>query len=100
MRSMNLALMMKLGWGTINQRDSLWARVLHSKYNCGNNFIPNIGFRKKKSSSTWEGSVKAWDNVNNKIAWNLGNCRNTNFWLDKLIPKEPPLVEKACMFPY
>lgn len=32
---MNQSLLMKVGWGLINKRDSLWVRTLRIKYGCG-----------------------------------------------------------------
>lgn len=34
--------MMKLGWGLLNNRDALWARVLRSKYKCGVDLLPTV----------------------------------------------------------
>ena len=38
----NKALMMKVGWGLVNNKDALWARVIRSKYKCGEDLLPNI----------------------------------------------------------
>ncbi|KAF7839819.1 DNA polymerase alpha subunit B [Senna tora] len=34
------ALIMKLGWGLVEHKDSLWAQVLRGKYRCGKDTIP------------------------------------------------------------
>ncbi|KAL4336634.1 hypothetical protein AHAS_Ahas12G0029800 [Arachis hypogaea] len=34
-RTLNHAFMMKVGWGLVERRDSLWAKVLRTKYKCG-----------------------------------------------------------------
>ncbi|KAF7833203.1 putative ribonuclease H protein At1g65750 family [Senna tora] len=45
LHSMNLALLMKLGWGIINKKDDLWLKVLRSKYKCGSEMLPKMKFK-------------------------------------------------------
>lgn len=42
LRMVNSAFLMKLGWGVISKKDSLWAQVLRFKYGYGNLTIPSI----------------------------------------------------------
>lgn len=46
---LNMALVMKLGWGTIGSLDALWIQVLRHKYGYGNNRIPVV-YRKNNGS--------------------------------------------------
>ena len=53
----NKVFMMKVGWRLVNNKDALWVRVIRSKYNCGQDLIPNIR-AKKPGSRVWSG-IKA-----------------------------------------
>ncbi|KAF7826508.1 putative ribonuclease H protein At1g65750 family [Senna tora] len=72
LQSMNCAMLMKLGWWLIEDKDSLWARVLRSKYNCGSDLIPLV---KKMSSGScvWNEICSLWSKVEEGIRWNVGN---------------------------
>lgn len=56
------AFMVKLGWGLVNKKNALWARVLRAKYDCGNDVIPNM-VKKNENSRMWKGIVKNWNSV-------------------------------------
>ncbi|XP_057760081.1 uncharacterized protein LOC130980412 [Arachis stenosperma] len=80
-KDLNHAFMMKMGWGLATKKDCLWARVLRSKYKCGNDIIPVVG-RKKNDSNIWKG---IWD-------WDANKLRT---WLpeelvEKIIAMTPP----------
>ncbi|XP_025630405.1 uncharacterized protein [Arachis hypogaea] len=59
MSTMNHAFMIKAGWGLIERKDSLWAKVLRSKYESGNDIIPKVE-RRRNESNLWKGICKAW----------------------------------------
>lgn len=80
-RHMNYAFLMKVGWGLINQRDSLWASTLRSKYECGKEIIPTISRRNCKSN-LWQGVCKVWNKVLEGGKWKIGNGVKVNFWND------------------
>ena len=50
----NKAFMMKVGWDLIMDREALWARVIRSKYKCGNDILPCVQ-RRQVSSNLWRG---------------------------------------------
>lgn len=54
---MNQSLLVKVGWGLINKRDSLWTRTLRSKYGCGEDIIPIVR-RRKLNSNLWSDICK------------------------------------------
>lgn len=59
--SMNKALLMKLGWNLIEKKERDWAKVVRSKYGCGNKIIPIIKYRGNASiSNTWHGICRTW----------------------------------------
>lgn len=84
---MNQALLMKVGWGLINQKDTLWARTLRNKYGCGDGTIPRVT-RKNNSSNLWQGICKVWKNVERGSSWKLGNGCSINFWKDSWSKKD------------
>lgn len=58
----NKALLMKLGWNLMENKDSLWVRFLRSKNKCGNDLmltIKNIN----NSSNCWNGICRNLNNV-------------------------------------
>ncbi|KAF7824072.1 putative ribonuclease H protein At1g65750 family [Senna tora] len=70
-REQNKAFMVKLGWGLVNQKDALWARVLRAKYKCGDDLIPD------------------------GMVWCLGDGRKVPFWLDPWLPNSNALCSYA-----
>lgn len=56
-KTMNQSLLLKAGWGLIKNKDTLWARTLRGKYNCGSDVIPKIA-RRKSNSNLWLGICK------------------------------------------
>ncbi|KAF7801547.1 putative ribonuclease H protein At1g65750 family [Senna tora] len=93
-REQNKAFMVKLGWGLINQKDALWARVLRAKYKCGDDLIPVID-RKNSASRLWKGIADAWKYVQDGMVWRLGDGRKVRFWSDPWLPNGNGLCSYA-----
>lgn len=55
-RDINVAMLMKIGWGIINNKDSLWMQILWSKYSCGDNILP-VMKKENNSSNLWLGGL-------------------------------------------
>ncbi|RYR74917.1 hypothetical protein Ahy_A02g009627 [Arachis hypogaea] len=53
----NQLFLMKLAWGLIYKRDSLWVQVMRAKYARGDIIIPKV-HKKTSSSNTWIGITK------------------------------------------
>ena len=51
-RDVNYAFMMKIGWGLVEKKYSLWVCVLGYKYNYGNDILPEVD-KKNSSSNLW-----------------------------------------------
>lgn len=83
---MNHALLMKVGWGLIGKRDSLWAQTLRHKYRCGGDIIPIVNCR-NRNSNLWQGVCKFWSKVLEGTTWKLGNGKRVSFWNDKWLNK-------------
>ncbi|KAI9073167.1 hypothetical protein K1719_044873 [Acacia pycnantha] len=50
LRRQNKAFIMKICWNLLTNKDTLWARCIWSKYNCGQAHVPNVS--KKRNSSS------------------------------------------------
>ncbi|QHO42699.1 Putative ribonuclease H protein family [Arachis hypogaea] len=68
--------MMKVGWGLMEQKDSLWTRVLRAKYNCENNIIPNIS-KTRSNPNFWNVICFASEDVNRNFIWCVGMVRTS-----------------------
>ncbi|KAF7812620.1 putative ribonuclease H protein At1g65750 family [Senna tora] len=77
----NFSNMVKKAWGTVNQKDDLWTRVLRTKYRCWDDVLPQMK-SSGNSSRLWKGVVRNWDHVVNGLKWRIGNGRTTRFWTD------------------
>ncbi|KAL4359627.1 hypothetical protein AHAS_Ahas08G0096300 [Arachis hypogaea] len=76
---------MKAGWGLIEKKEALWARVLRSKYNSGTDIIPKV-VRRQNSSNLWKGICTSWQNVQNHCIWRVGDGSKIRFWEHHWIP--------------
>lgn len=57
-KEMNNALLARLGWKLINEQESLWSRVLLSKYGGGREGL-NVLAPKQGASHTWRGIINS-----------------------------------------
>ncbi|KAJ1418140.1 Ribonuclease H domain [Sesbania bispinosa] len=78
----NQSLIMKLGWGLINNPDALWVRVIRTKYHYGDGIIPRVTSRCKEILA-WRGIRQTWSYVLQGLRWVIGDGRSTSFWEDK-----------------
>lgn len=87
---MNVAMLAKVGWRLLHDTDSLWARVLRSKYKVGHIHDSSWLAVKSNWSSTWRsvglGLRKA---VLPGLSWILGDGQKIRFWQDKWLGNEP-----------
>lgn len=77
MHYMNQAFIMKLGWGIINDTNSLWTSVLCNKYVRTNANIPQMQ-AKQRDSPLWKAICKEWFHVIKGISWAIGNGENAS----------------------
>lgn len=59
---MNKALLMKIGWGILDSPNSLWIKVLISKYGVNNNDLPS-SLPTKHGSPLWKAVGNVWKEV-------------------------------------
>lgn len=86
----NQALQAKMGWRLLHDKESLWAKVLRSKYKVGSIRDPSWLKSKGTWSSTWRSvNTNLRDVVLPGIKWVVGNGRDIKFWTDKWLLNMP-----------
>lgn len=95
-RAMNDAFLMKAAWRFCQNREALWASVIHKKYGCGDNILPKIN-PNKVGSNFWKGLCKVWDSFSTNLVWRLGNGESITFWLDCWNPSLGPLLHHVVV---
>ena len=92
---MNKALVAKVGWRLMQDRTSLWARVLRSKYKAGDFKDRRWLVAKRPGSSTWRSVIGGLKNVVTKgNRWVIGDGKEVSFWTDSWFTQET-LIERA-----
>ena len=91
---MNDALLMKIGGGLIASPNSLWLKVLLSKYGLAPNALPST-LPTKCGSYMWKAVGGIWHEVLKGIKWDIGNDNRVRFWWDNWVTEEYPLYTFA-----
>nr|KYP60964.1 Putative ribonuclease H protein At1g65750 family [Cajanus cajan] len=73
----NDALLGKWRWGLFHQHQSLWSRILNSKYDGWRNLQDG---KPNPASSIWWKDINNW--FDQGIEWIIGQGEHTRFWLD------------------
>ncbi|XP_028778309.1 uncharacterized protein LOC114734823 [Neltuma alba] len=94
MEKQNKAFIMKLCWGLITKRDSLWVQCLRSIYECGQEQIPLVE-KKKNISSTWKAISAIWETFMTAVGKKINSGNNTKFWWEPWTQIDKPLIEIA-----
>lgn len=93
-RSMNTALLAKIGWRLLQDKSSIWARVLRHKYRVTEIHDPSWTVAKGTWSSTWRSIMLGMrEVVIPGKSWVVGDGQTTRFWADKWL-MNTPLQEK------
>ncbi|KAG7534372.1 Endonuclease/exonuclease/phosphatase superfamily [Arabidopsis thaliana x Arabidopsis arenosa] len=81
---MNKALLAKVGWRIIHDRESLWARIMRSKYKVGDQNNTSWITTKSNWSATWRSvGLGLREVVIPGLRWVVGDGRSIKFWKDK-----------------
>ncbi|KAG7576302.1 Ribonuclease H domain [Arabidopsis thaliana x Arabidopsis arenosa] len=89
-RTMNKALLAKVGWRLMNDKESLWARVVRMKYKVGEAHDLSWMVPKSNWSSTWRSvGVGLREVVSRGIGWVPGDGKTIRFWTDRWVLGEP-----------
>lgn len=96
---MNKSFLMKVGWGILLSPSSLWSQVLSTKYGVDLSVLPTE-LPCRNGSHLWQSIGKVWTDVLSGVAWNIGDGTKAQFWLDRWVIKEKPLISEAlCPIP-
>ncbi|XP_073046080.1 uncharacterized protein [Primulina eburnea] len=88
MYPLNQALLTKLGWRLMEEKESLWTLVLKGKYT--RNSTDSRSFKSRQGSSkVWQGISKIMQYVEKGTKQVARNGTSTYFWTDKWIEKSP-----------
>ncbi|XP_061370519.1 uncharacterized protein LOC133313201 [Gastrolobium bilobum] len=90
----NKAFYMKLGFNLIANKDSMWVKVLCSKYKVGEGFSPVLK-RGSMESNVWKGIRSVWDQVIDGSRVSIGDGSSSSFWFDRWVPRVGRLVGHA-----
>ena len=95
---MNKALLSKWSWRFANERNSLWRKVICSKFceSCGGWHTSDI--RGGYGSSLWKDTRKEWPSFVKNSNFALGNGRRINFWMDVWCGEEALCVRYPALF--
>ncbi|KAH9665427.1 putative ribonuclease H protein [Citrus sinensis] len=91
---MNHALLMKISWGIISNSNTLWVRVLCSKYVLDPCNLPSF-LPDKQGSCIWSAIRKTWDATIYGARWVVCNSARIQLWLDCWVTKYEPLIRLA-----
>ncbi|CAA7042576.1 unnamed protein product [Microthlaspi erraticum] len=94
---MNKALLAKIGWRLLHNVDSLWARVLRSKYKVKEPHDQSWLVTKGTWSSTWRSvALGLREIVMPGLSWIVGDGKHVKFWMNRWLV-EKPLREVALL---
>ena len=97
---MNKALVAKVGWRLLQDKESLWARVLRCKYKVGSVHDPKWLVKKPTWSSTWKSvGVELREVVLPGLCWVIGDGSSIRFWTDKWVTGTALLEETRDVVP-
>ncbi|KAH9725610.1 putative ribonuclease H protein [Citrus sinensis] len=91
---MNKALLMKLSWGIISAKDSLWVQVLCTKYGV-NNSNPPLSLPTRYGSHMWKAIGRIWSDTMLSRSWSIGDGKRIRFWWDCWVYKDKPLANQV-----
>ena len=94
----NLALLAKLNWRLIDEKDPLWAKTLLAKY-CPNGPLEFKERLRKSGSSNWKGLKMGNEVFSKGIRWVIGNGHSVSFWHDTWVGNRPLREVIHCPIP-
>lgn len=97
MRQANAAFLTKLGWRLLAEPETLWSRVMRSKY-CDGRCDIDMFKAKGDSSNAWKGIIENIDVLKRGVGLAVGNGWSTKFWLHPWATKHP-LISKVTRTP-
>ena len=83
----NEAVIAKLAWWVLSERDNFCVKVLRAKYKVGNKWLPSLPA--KSASFSWRGLENARPHLIQGACRLVGSRENTLVWGDPWIPDAP-----------
>lgn len=75
----NMAMLAKLGWRVLTEKEDVWCKFLRSKY--GIQEEANMQLRvKQRASHIWKGIIWTIGLLPYGLRWRVGNRRRIRFW--------------------
>jgi hypothetical protein len=84
----NIALLSKLNWRLLEERDAIWAKTLSAKYLPNGPVISHLPTH-RCGSSNWRALRAGHDVFRNGLRWAVNNGSNVSFWFDKWVGNCP-----------
>ena len=83
-KAKNIAMLAKLNWRMYQEKESLWAKVILSKY-CATSRGRSIDPNKLLSSPNWKAIKPGFPVFSKGICWSIGNGEKIRVWQDSWI---------------
>ncbi|KAH1074811.1 hypothetical protein J1N35_027139 [Gossypium stocksii] len=83
---------MKIGFNLVTKSDTLWARVLHSKYGWKDHLPESIN--RSHCSHLWRALAKIWPMLRDNLIWSIGDSATVRCWKDPWVPGMGSLISK------
>ncbi|CAA0833833.1 Unknown protein [Striga hermonthica] len=93
-RRMNMALLMKLGWGLLSKLEALWVRVLCAKYKLHPNTMSD-GYHFPSGSVILRAIARVCPHVVKGTRWSIGDGSRILFWWDNWLNFSEDLITRA-----
>eukprot|EP01018_Ginkgo_biloba_P002840 Gb_14740 [translate_table: standard] len=88
LKTMNKALLGKLGWFVVKESSSIWVKILRAKYL--RNLLDLMGVSPlPRGSEFWNSLVKCGDVLSLGFGWKIGGGQNVEFWDDCWLEDSP-----------
>lgn len=91
---MNVAVLMKIGWGLVNSPNNFCVQVLASKYKIDTTCLPD-SLQTRSGFYLWCALGKGWDHVLEGTRWALGDGKRVKFRWDLWINEADSLQSYA-----
>ncbi|XP_055960979.1 uncharacterized protein LOC126672148 [Mercurialis annua] len=93
--AMNEALLMKIGWNLVANRDVFLVNLLRCKYKLSDNMAPELS-NTGGASHLWRSVGKVWKKIQEGVRWALCDGSIIRFWLDPWLGDNNILIDIAA----
>ncbi|KAK1584321.1 hypothetical protein Q3G72_031946 [Acer saccharum] len=94
-KSMNQALLAKIGWRILRNDDGIWCRLLQHKYLNNKTILDPELAKGIVCSSIWKGIAFGAKLIVKGVKWRIGDGSQVRFWLDDWVPGVGILMDYA-----